>query len=96
MNKRVYPQRGDIVHIVEGGTTNKLEKYGYVSIQTLKGANMVCLDTYDDIGWYEDGATNRPAIWIRTGLDREARIVHANSWWPVYGPPVKEFIFGEQ
>lgn len=90
MTGRHYPQRGDLVHVVEGG---HYWKHSSVSIgdrefpslngtPILQGAVLPITGTYDA----EDGLVG---VYLNGG-----RMVDPGSWVPVYGPPIASVIIG--
>ena len=88
---RQYPQRGDLVHVVEGGTFLVPQKpAGWKITRIIHGANVVVTGAeWDNI--HPEFNEHKPPVWINGG-----RWIAADSWVPVYGPPVKEVVLGEQ
>lgn len=78
---RIYPSRGDYVHVVEGG----FFWVGNILRNVLTGGHLIVLDRVED----ENG--NLEGVWVKSAKLGQI-LVYNSSWAPVEGPPSKVVI----
>lgn len=91
MSGREYPQRGDWVHVCEGGTVHQQDGAITTVVHVLSGADLVCQGRAFE--WANedcpDYRTDRPSVWVHSH-DLGMVWVEPSSWVPVEGPPVAD------
>lgn len=102
MEPRNYPQRGDLVRVVEGGRISQPIElpdgstgWSHTSISVMIGATFTCLGRAWENESDEFYRTNRPTVWVNSPTFGKCW-VDPDSWYPVEGPPVEAVLKEQQ
>lgn len=88
MTERIYPQRGDYVHVVEGGSIWIKKNIGWQIQYFIKGDVKIVLGCQEE--WEDPEHSIRPGVWVNSSAGKG--IVGPASWVPQYGPPAKQIL----